>query len=521
MADTVNESLVKVTGELKEANQRSLEASKELGKVTAASKSGASSIGSAVKEAVGLDKLESTIMSLPGMNVAKAIKDAIFKKRARIRDEKNLAKRLGITREQLVFQVKEQELLQARENESKVLIEAAEKLGFNTDRIARVNEDGNAELNGTLRESNGQFVSRANASADANLAALKDFSSTQEKAEPKTRKEDFTPVEEMTLDQSTLEKLATENTLLSIADNILSAINPPTAGPSGAASSEDAGEARRAADASLTATETTNRLLGSMGHGDKDDDESKGGFFSGLASMRLALVGLVPAITAFVGFLAPLALPIIAVVAGVTAAIAFITGFMEGFAEGGIFGGLKEGMMKLFDWFIGLPIKILKDITVWALGALGMQGLADALDAFPLVESLRKMFSFIVDLFVVPIGMVMILWPSDLFGGLFDILMAPFKAFGTAIMSVFDGFSAIFSGIGMIFEGDIMGGLNAMWDGVKTLIMAPINFVVDTVKGIFGGLFDIVMAPFRALASCNRIYLWPAICSRRCHWMVL
>ena len=154
MADTVNESLVKVTSELKEANQRSLEASKELGKLTASSKSGASSIGSAVKEAVGLDKLESTIMSLPGMNVAKAIKDVIFKKKARIKDEKNLAKRLGITREQLVFQVKEQELLQARENESKVLIEAAEKLGFNTDRIARVNEDGNAELNGTLRESN-------------------------------------------------------------------------------------------------------------------------------------------------------------------------------------------------------------------------------------------------------------------------------------------------------------------------------------------------------------------------------
>ena len=145
------------------------------------------------------------------------------------------------------------------------MIEAAEKLGFNTDRIAKVNEEGNAELNGTLRESNGQFVSRADASADANLAALKDFSSTQEnsqeKAEPKTRKEDFTPVEEMTLDQSTLEKLATENTLLSIADNILSAINPPNAGPSGAAASEDAGEDRRAAAASLAVAEETNRLL--------------------------------------------------------------------------------------------------------------------------------------------------------------------------------------------------------------------------------------------------------------------
>ena len=38
MADTLNESLVKVTGELKEANERSLEATKELGKISAAQK---------------------------------------------------------------------------------------------------------------------------------------------------------------------------------------------------------------------------------------------------------------------------------------------------------------------------------------------------------------------------------------------------------------------------------------------------------------------------------------------------
>ena len=422
MADTINDSLVKVTSELKEANQRSLEASKELGKFTASSESGASSIGSAVKDAVGLDKLESTIMSLPGMNVAKAIKDQIFKKKAQIRDQKNLADRLGITREQLIVRVKEQELLAAREDEQKILIEAAEKLGFSAEKLA--------ELRGE------------------------------------------------------------------------------SAGPSGASSSEDAGEDRRAAAASLAVAEETNKLL-REDDGDKKDSDKEGGLFNGilapfksfkagLLAIPAIFTSIVAGITTFATALAPLALPIIAVVAGITAAIGFITGFMEGFAVGGIFGGLKEGMMKLFDWFIALPIKILKDIAVWALGALGMENLASALDAFPLVESLRKMFSFIVDLFVVPIGFI-IDTVGGLFGGLFDILMAPFTAFGTAIMSVFDGFSAIFSGIGMIFEGDIMGGLNAMWDGVKTLIMAPINFVVDTVKGIFGGLFDIVMAPFNAL----------------------
>ena len=272
MADTVNESLVKVTEELKEANQRSLEASKELGKVTASSKSGASSIGSAVKEAVGLDKLESTIMSLPGMNVAKAIKDAIFKKKHESRDEKNLAKRLGITREQLVFQVKEQELLQARENESKVLIEAAEKLGFNTDRIARVNEDGNAELNGTLRESNGQFVSRANASADANLAALKDFSGNQEKT---------------------------------LSEGIGSMVSAPSVdgGPSGASLSEDAGEDRRVTQATLNESEKQTSLLQQIVDGILDgndaSEESGGGLLSKLGSLRLAMMGVGTAVGGF------------------------------------------------------------------------------------------------------------------------------------------------------------------------------------------------------------------------------
>ena len=516
MADTLNDSLVKVTEELKEANERSLQASKELGKVTAASKASYSSIGEAVKEAVGIDKLKDAFMNLPGMNVAKAVKDVVFKKRQEKREQTNLAKRLGITRDQLLIQKAEQEVLLARESEGQKLIEAAEKLGFNTDRIAKVNEEGNVELNGSLRESNGQFVSKADASADANLRALKDFSSTeeqsQEKPEPKTKREDFTPVEETSLDKNTLEKLATENTLLAIADNILDAMKPTTdmnpMGPSGASLSEDAGEDRRAANASLAVAEETNRLL-REDDGDKKDSDKEGGLFNGiLAPFKSFKAGLlaIPAIfssivagiTTFAGILAPLALPIVAVVAGITAAIGFITGFMEGFAVGGIFGGLKEGLMKLFDWFIGLPLKILKDITVWALGALGMDGLADALDAFPLVESVRKIFSFLTDLIVVPLGFVMDTI-GGLFGGLFDYVMAPIRALSTAIMSVFDGFSDIFSGIKMIFQGDILGGFNSMFSGIKTLIMAPINFVIDTVKGIFGGIFDMIMAPFNAL----------------------
>lgn len=268
---------------------------------------------------------------------------------------------------------------------------------------------------------------------------------------------------------------------------------------------EDARAQQKQTDVLKQVVENTEGLENLPDGGEKDKGGIFGSLFSSFMGIKAAIVaipamisGVVAAISGFAAALAPLALPIIAVVAGIVAAIGFIKGFMEGFDEGGIFGGLKEGLMKLFDWFIALPLNILKDITVWALNALGMENLASALDAFPLVESLRKMFSFIIDLFVVPIGFV-IKTIGGIFGGIFEIIMAPIRAFGTAIMAVFENIDNIFGGIMMIFSGDIVGGFKAIWDGIKNLIMVPINFVVDTVKGIFGGVFDILMAPFNAL----------------------
>ena len=266
MAETLNDSLVKVTEELKEANSRSLEATKELGKVTAATKASYKEVGDSVKESLGINKLKDMVMSLPGMNIAKAVGGVVLKKRREKQEQMNLAKRLGITRNQLLLQKAEQEVVLAKEEESKKLIEAAEKLGFNTDRIARVNEEGNLELNGSLRESNGQFVSKANASADAQLRALKDFSGNQEK---------------------------------SLSESVGSMVSAPDVGISGASASEDAAEDRRLADAQLGEQEKQTSLLqqlvdGGLGEG---DEKEKGGFLDKLGSLRLALMGL-PALLA-------------------------------------------------------------------------------------------------------------------------------------------------------------------------------------------------------------------------------
>ena len=272
-----------------------------------------------------------------------------------------------------------------------------------------------------------------------------------------------------------------------------------------AAEVETANEQRRQTEQLINAVEG---IGGDDGGDGKEGKKTFGGFLGSILGMKAAITTIVtvitatviPAITAFAVALAPFALPIIGVVAAITAAIGFITGFIEGFKLDGIFGGLKEGMMKLFDWFIGLPLNLLKDVTVWALNALGMENLASALDAFPLVESLRGIFGFVMDLIITPIGLV-IDTVTGIFGGLFDIIMAPIKAFGTAIMAVFEQIDNIFGGIMMIFSGDISGGFQAIWDGIKNLIMVPINFVKDTITGIFGGLFDIFMAPFRALQN--------------------
>ena len=357
MAETLNDSLVKVTEELKEANSRSLEATKELGKVTAATKASYKEVGDSVKESLGINKLKDMVASLPGMNIAKAVGGIVMKKRREKQEQMNLAKRLGITRDQLLLQKAEQEVVLAKEEESKKLIEAAEKLGFNTDRIERVNEEGNVELNGSLRESNGQFVSKANASADAQLRALKDFSGNQEK---------------------------------SLSESVGSMVSAPDVGISGASASEDAAEDRRLADAQLGEQEKQTSLLqqlvdGGLGEG---DEKEKGGFLDKLGSLRLALMGL-PALLA--GKLAALKLGAKAVAGtvarGATSVARAAPGAIKGVAKLGIRGlatgakfipGIGLAVTAAMGIFDGMSAGIEEYKKSGKLGAAVKEGIAGA-----------------------------------------------------------------------------------------------------------------------------------------------
>ena len=225
-----------------------------------------------------------------------------------------------------------------------------------------------------------------------------------------------------------------------------------------------------------------------------------GGFATQIIALPAMFVALKASLVAFGVALAPLAVPIAIGAAALTGFVAFIKGFIEGFGEGGFFGGVKEGLMELFDWFVGFPLRLLKNLTTFVLRFLGFDALADDIDAAfePFLAALRGIFGVLTDVITVPIvavGRTI----TGMFEGLFDILMAPINAVLTALTGVFDGIGTIIDGISMLFSGDIMGGLQMIFSGIIDTIMAPIDGLIVFISEVFGGLFTIVSAPFKAI----------------------
>ena len=77
--------------------------------------------------------------------------------------------------------------------------------------------------------------------------------------------------------------------------------------------------------------------------------------------------------------------------------------------------------------------------------------------------------------------------------------MAPINGLLTTIQSAFGGIMDIFEGIGMLFSGDIMGGLKMIFSGITDVLMSPIDGLIVFIKDIFGGLLTIITAPFKAI----------------------
>ena len=72
-----------------------------------------------------------------------------------------------------------------------------------------------------------------------------------------------------------------------------------------------------------------------------------------------------------------------------------VKGFMEGFSEEGIVGGLAGAFEGVITGLVAVPLDLLKDLVSWIAGKLGFEGLSEKLDSFSFAEMFAKFFDFI------------------------------------------------------------------------------------------------------------------------------
>ena len=362
MADTTQTTLLKVTEELRKATEASRESNRALNRLGEETSTSLTAVGALVKG--GDSAIRNGLMKIPGANVAKIAKDFAVAKMQRKKENEILAKRLGITSKQLNLQVAEQEIIRAKQAEFKALKDAAAALGFNSDRIREQNDEGVAQLSGSIRElGSGEFVSQQNASSEAMLRALQTFPVEA----PATRSEDFSPADEISIDSTAseiLKSLASENTLLSVGRELQNMISAPDVGMniSGASASEDATEQRILADKTLSEQEKQTALLeliagNSTGNGE-EEEQSGGGF---LSKMALVLSRIGPAVAGIGTSIAAFSAMALAKVKGLGSSVAGGARRGAGGAArgaGGIAKKVGKGLLKAAKFIPGVGLAV-------------------------------------------------------------------------------------------------------------------------------------------------------------------
>ena len=142
MADTVADSLTKISAELKETNlqyDKSVSAYQNMVNAQGISSGVLKGIGGSLKENIksstgGLQSFVSQMEQLPVFGaisgIAKTLGGKMFSKLRERREDKNLAKQLGITKEEVQSRRKEKELLLAQNQNNEQLLNAAKMLGY-------------------------------------------------------------------------------------------------------------------------------------------------------------------------------------------------------------------------------------------------------------------------------------------------------------------------------------------------------------------------------------------------------
>ena len=188
MADNVDKQLSETVKELRETNRRVATASSELAKVGGGLATFGSSIGKEIVENSGLK----AFANLPFANLFGSLGSAAFQKFKQRREDKLLAKQLGVSKEAIKIQRRQHELAKAEEARLEALKKSAESLGLNADKIKEVNEKGIAVLTGSFRDEMGRFTTEATASLESresNLGMSEASEAAAEKRAADTRQE--------------------------------------------------------------------------------------------------------------------------------------------------------------------------------------------------------------------------------------------------------------------------------------------------------------------------------------------
>lgn len=137
-------------------------------------------------------------------------------------------------------------------------------------------------------------------------------------------------------------------------------------------------------------------------------------------------------------------------------------------------GALNDLGSHLFEMFLGMPKMIISAIT----------GIIDNIFGTNLTESVTGFFDFIEKGFQTVTGFIEPIfgYVKEVGGLLMDLVLQPFKSIWGVIQ-----------GIGKIFTGDLVGGLQQIGTAISDFFMAPINYVMglfDALVGLFTGIGD-------------------------------
>jgi len=180
-----------------------------------------------------------------------------------------------------------------------------------------------------------------------------------------------------------------------------------------------------------------------------------------------------------------------------------ITGFMAGYkdTEGNtgdkIFGGIKEGLAKVVENLIGLPLDMLKSGLTWLIKTFfGESKVTEALEGFSFTETIGDMvrlpfdlikgaYEWIKTLFTDPAEALSSLWEGIVGeGGLIDLLFTPIDKALKWVMGVF-GFSVPLDENGKEYSimGIIKNALTGIVDFFKGLLDIDVKSVLKSIPG--------------------------------------